>query len=553
MGLFSQIEPGVAAVLLTQCIAAAGTMAVMPALPFFAMQHLRASALEVAMLSSCYNFAQMIFSPSIGALSDRVGRKWVMLGGLLFQAFCNAFQAEAESPEALLMARGLVGIAMSTGPVEMAYIMDFTRNETQLSQTLALQRVVCNAGALCGPLIAHMFDRFPNGFPALCRALACINLSCLLIGSLLWESKSARSADDDFEEASSSSSSRRPAQRATGGAPGMRDNWLEVLFNGGLCYLLAISFAFTFSAGISDGPEPLFLKDRFGFGQAQFGWFFMVSNASTLIWSPMVPLLISHVGSLKACAAGCLGNSAATVFIIALQGVPLVPYIYAAATVGLFSSMVGLGFMGLVSKTCPKHLLGTTLGLKTSLDGMAGTAAPAVGGCLYYVARMLPYTATAAVSALVAFLYVSLPASVSKKDLSEELKMLKVPRKAKEDKEADQQTSHKGMRRIASAGLPMTTYAGKNFSSQCLLNQISLVMDPELKDLYNRTVGKIEKEKGRTSSGSGMRPSATVATGLCATEAARTYEHDRNLSEAKRGVGGASADQLAQQHRELSP
>jgi len=523
-----RIKPGVLAVLLTQSIAATGTMAVMPTLPFFAIQRLGASALEISLLASCYNFAQFIFSPAVGALSDRVGRKWVMLGGLLLQAFSNCIQAEADSAGALLFARGLIGIATSTGPVEMAYIMDFTPDERWLSHVLSLQRVVCNAGALMGPLLAHSFERY--GFPALCRGLACINLTCLLIGSILWESKPP--LPPSGQASSSSASSSRPGEVAhTGGAPCMRDNCLAVIANGSLCYLLSVSFAFTFACGVSDGPEPLFLKERFGFQQAQFGWYFMVANASTLVWSPMVPSLIAHFGSLNACAAGCFGNAAAVVAIIALRGVPSVPYFYVAATVGLFGSMVGLGFMGLVSKNCPKSLLGTMLGLKSSLDGMAGTAAPAVGGCLYYIGRLLPYAATAAISALVAFLYISLPPSVSKNDLSEELKPLMKPKLKAEDQEVEPQTS--GMKRVASAGISMSVYAGKNFTSQYLLNQLSLVMDPELKSLYNRTMDKIEKEKG-------MRPSATVGDNLYAAEA-RSSEHGRKLAEANRGSSSHDA------------
>jgi len=417
--------------------------------------------------------------------------------------------------------------------------MDYTPDERWLSHVLSLQRVVCNAGALLGPLLAHSFERY--GFPTLCRGLACINLTCLLIGSILWEGKTPLLHGE--QASSSGASSSRPGEVAHigGGAACMRDNCLAVIANGSLCYLLIVSFAFTFACGVSDGPEPLFLKERFGFQQAQFGWYFMVANASTLVWSPMVPTLIAHVGSLNACAAGCLGNAAAVVAIIALPGVPSVPFFYVAATVGLFGSMVGLGFMGLVSKNCPKSLLGTMLGLKSSLDGMAGTAAPAVGGCLYYIGRLLPYAATAAISALVAFLYISLPASVSKNDLSEELKPLRKPKLKAEDQEVEPQTS--GMKRVASAGISMSVYAGKNFTSQYLLNQLSLVMDPELKSLYDRTVDKIEKEKG-------MRPSATVGDNLYAAEA-RSSEHGRKLAEANRG--SSSHDALAQREsRDLS-
>lgn len=532
------LKPGVAAVLLTQSIAAVGTMAIMPTLPFFAM-HLHASALEVSLLSSCYNFSQFIFAPIIGALSDRLSRKWVMLGGLLCQAFCNCVQAEADSPASLLLARAMIGVAVSTGPVEMAYIMDFTHDEHQLGQVLALQRVVTNTGALIGPLVAHCFERV--GFPALCRGLACINLLCLTLGTFLWESKSPRvekSGDLVITQNESASSSSAVTAHAAESAPSsLLDNYAKILENGMLCYLLIVSFSFTFSCGVSDGPEPLFFKERFFFGQNQFGYFFMVANASTLVWSPLVPALIAHFGARNACAAGCLGNAVAVVGLIALQGMSWVPYFYAAATVGLFGSMAGLGFMGLLNKSCPKNLLGTVLGLQSSLNGMAGTAAPAVGGLLYYIGRLLPYAATATVSSIVACLYISMPPSANTKDMSE-LKLLRVSKQ-----KMDGRPSFAGLRRIPSAGLKgMTLYAGKNFTSQNFLNQLTLVMDPKLKDLYSRTLDKIEKEKGLAG---GMRPSATVGTGLCAQEAVRTLEHARTMSEAKRG---ASHDRLAPQN-----
>eukprot|EP00439_Symbiodinium_sp_Y106_P069168 s498_g11.t2 len=338
------VKPGVAAVLLTQAIGAIGNMAVLPVLPFFAVQQLGASALEVALLASCFNFTQMVFAPCVGAISDHFGRKYVMLGGLLLQALSNSFQAEADSPAALLLARGFVGLATSTGPVEMAYIMDYTRDEQQLSYILALQRVVCNGGALLGPVLAHSFQGY--GFPAFCRGFACINLLCLFLGSLLWENYSQSLPDEACGSTPLSIQRSRSdlSKSGQGRIPG--EHYLAVLFHGGVCYLLGASFGFSFALGVSEGPEPLFLKERYFFGQTEFGWFFMVSNASTLMWSPVIPMFISYVGARIACACGCLGSASALLFLIALKGCKWVPYIYVAATVGLFSTMVGLGFMG---------------------------------------------------------------------------------------------------------------------------------------------------------------------------------------------------------------
>ncbi|CAE8609860.1 unnamed protein product, partial [Polarella glacialis] len=210
------LGPGVAAVILTQTIAAVGTMAVVPSLPFFALNKLGASAVEVSMLGACYNFTQMLCSPAIGSLSDRIGRKWVMLGGLLLQALCNCVQAEVQSPAGLLMARAMVGAAISTGPVEMAYIMDFTQSEADLGHTLALQRMCCNAGALLGPLIARSME--PFGFPLLSRGLACINLICLLLGAFLWEgTRQIFAAEEDAASPASVSSAIKEEEAGSDG------------------------------------------------------------------------------------------------------------------------------------------------------------------------------------------------------------------------------------------------------------------------------------------------------------------------------------------------
>lgn len=515
------VKPGVAAVLLTQAIGAVGNMAVLPVLPFFAVQQLGASALEVALLASCFNFTQMVFAPCVGAISDHFGRKYVMLGGLLLQALSNSFQAEADSPAALLLARGFVGLATSTGPVEMAYIMDYTRDEQQLSYILALQRVVCNGGALLGPVLAHSFQGY--GFPAFCRGFACINLLCLFLGSLLWENYSQSLPDEACGSTPLSIQRSRSdlSKSGQGRIPG--EHYLAVLFHGGVCYLLGASFGFSFALGVSEGPEPLFLKERYFFGQTEFGWFFMVSNASTLMWSPVIPMFISYVGARIACACGCLGSASALLFLIALKGCKWVPYIYVAATVGLFSTMVGLGFMGLVSQNCPRHLLGTMLGLKNALDGMAGTAAPAVGGMLYYIGRPLPYTVAALFAFAMAVFYISLPPSVSKQDMSEELKPLMTPKVKAETEEAEVRAP---LHHVQSSALPLSMYAGKHYSSQCLLNQLSLVMDPELRELYNITVDRIEKEKGTVEGTSGIRSVATVCSGL----SARTQLNQMNRS-----------------------
>merc|ERR1712190_33282 len=103
----------------------------------------------------------------------------------MFQACCNFYQSFASSVLMLIVARGLVGIAMGSGPVEMAYILDYVQGEDELNHVLAVQKIVCSVGALSGPMIAQYFP--PDQFPNLCYALVVVNVMNFLIGLIFWQ------------------------------------------------------------------------------------------------------------------------------------------------------------------------------------------------------------------------------------------------------------------------------------------------------------------------------------------------------------------------------
>merc|ERR1740138_234719 len=97
---------GIYVILITQTLDALATMIVLPTMPFYAM-YLGADALVVSLLGSAYNLAQVFCSPALGALSDRVGRKKVMVMGLTGQAVCNGLMSQAFDLPTLMVARML--------------------------------------------------------------------------------------------------------------------------------------------------------------------------------------------------------------------------------------------------------------------------------------------------------------------------------------------------------------------------------------------------------------------------------------------------------------
>lgn len=486
------IKVGIYGILFTQTLNALATMVVLPTLPFFAMK-LGASALEVSLMNSAYNLAQMFCSPLMGALSDRFGRKRVMLLGIFAQMLCNGFLTRAHTLTQLMMARMAVGVALSTGPVEMAYIMDFLHSEEELSRVLALQRVMTSAGALAGPLVARSFDKLP--FNALCGGVVIINIVNLIVGCLLWEDARAEKAkslaDMDTDAAGSDTETEKS----------FSENLYMMFSNYSACALLLVSFVYALGFAIGDGPEMVFFKDRYGFGKDQACNFYLLTNVSTLVCSAWVPVLLTNFGALTLCVAGSLGGALCTLLLVLGPVAPWVPYSFGASMVGLFGTMIGMGFMHLVRDYCPEDLMGTMLGMQSSLNGAAGALAPPLGGFLYRLNMFFPFLCTAAGCALTGLLY----ETTLQKEEEPEAAVVK----AMEPAVVHRKTSK--LKRMSTFGRPI--YHDKSFIVQVHANELSVEINPESRYLYQRMREQLREANVR----GGMKPVATVCGPLAAS------------------------------------
>lgn len=509
---------GVYAVLWTQSLDALATMIVLPTIPFYAMG-LGAGALTISALGSAYNLTQMICSPGLGALSDRVGRKNVMLAGLAGQALCNALMSYSSTLPSLLMIRVLAGVALSTGPAETAYIMDTVTSEAELSHVFALQRVMTSAGALIGPLVVSSLDDAP--FPALCRGLVCVNLANLVVGAALWEDAPRRFGAPESRSSSTgvaTSDVARAAQRGVapdGNQPGLVASLRSVLANPTTCSLLLVSWVYSLSFGIGDGPEIVFFKDHFGFGKHEVCYFFVVTNLSSLLLSSVVPRVVDTYGARATCRAGCLGAAASVLLLTACPGVPWIPYACGAMEVGLFGSMIGLSYMHLARATCPEALMGTMMGLQSSLNGCAGTIGPAIGGALYGVGHFLPYVLSSALAASAAGLYAAMPAATHQERQPILPKTVAPP----------PTSGSAGVRAPSPPPAPWTygrpLYPDKSFTTQVHANLVRLETDPELWELYQVYRGSIRRGRGPGD----LMPVASVPGDMVVAHA-QSMQHD---------------------------
>lgn len=494
-----KVTVGVYAILWTQTLDALATMTILPTIPFYAMG-LGADAFTISMLGSSYNMAQMVCSPGLGALSDRIGRKTVMLLGLTGQAMCNMFMGYTTSVSTLVFVRVLAGIALSTGPVETAYIMDAVTSEADLSHVFALQRFMTSAGALLGPMVACAIDEYP--FDTLCKGLVCINIANIMVGFVLWEDAPRkdplmRRIDSEQLGQGSSSNFDREDRPPSNLVASLR----SLLANPTTCSLLLVSWVYTLSFGIGDGPEVMFFKDHFGFGKDQVCYFFIVTNLSSLVFSSFVPRIVESFGARMTCKVGCLGAASSVMGLTVLSGIGWVPYACGALEVGLFGSMIGLSYMHLVRKTCPEALMGTMLGLQSSMNGFAATVGLPTGGALYDWNNYLPFVLSAVLGSTAAGLYAALP-TAERSELRPLMPSSRLPKKAV-------------MRRVSTFGLPI--YPDKSFTTQVHANLLRLETDPELWALYQTYREFVDKERG--SLPGSLKAVATVPGDMVAAQA----------------------------------
>ena len=147
---------------------------VMPVLPFWATEF-GADAWTYGLIQSSYALAQFAFAPLWGRLSDRVGRRPVMLVTILGTAISLAWLGFAESLAGLFAARILAGGFAANIGVASAYISDVTSDEDR-TRWMGMLGASFGVGFLLGPAIGGLLAPYGYAVPMLTAAgLAALN------------------------------------------------------------------------------------------------------------------------------------------------------------------------------------------------------------------------------------------------------------------------------------------------------------------------------------------------------------------------------------------
>ena len=185
-------------IFLTVFIDMVGFGIIIPVLPLYA-EHFQASPIAIGWLTGIYSGMQIIFTPILGRLSDRFGRRPILLVSLAGTSIGFAVMGLANSLPLLFVARIIDGATGGNISTAQAYIADVSTPENR-SRSMGLIGAAFGLGFTFGPMIGGIMSRISYGAPFyFAAALAACNV--VLLYFLLPESLSSEHRAQPHENA----------------------------------------------------------------------------------------------------------------------------------------------------------------------------------------------------------------------------------------------------------------------------------------------------------------------------------------------------------------
>jgi DHA1 family tetracycline resistance protein-like MFS transporter len=359
---------------------------VLPLLPGFAQSY-HASARVVGLLMGTYSLAQFFFAPVWGRLSDRIGRRPVLMlsiTGSVLSYLIFAFAGETPAPLVVLfVSRALAGIMAANLSTAQAYVADVTAPEER-AKAMGMVGAAFGLGFVVGPGIAAGI----GGSGELGVGLVAAGLS---FADLIYTAVA-------LPESLPAEMRARARQQTEGRVARMT----RALANPVLGLPIFTFFLATLVwSGLVEGTLSLYLNAEFRFGARDTGMTFLVLGLLVaLVQGGLVRRLARGSAEPRMVLTGTLCVAVALF---------LAPFIPSAgwALAGVVAALVGLGqgmntpaLSSIISRQAPAEDQGSVLGVTQGFSSLARAVGPALGGWLFGLGMNLPFWAGAVLMSL---------------------------------------------------------------------------------------------------------------------------------------------------------
>ncbi len=355
--------PPLIIILVTVFIDLIGFGMVIPILPFYAeTEPYNASPLEIGFLFAVYSLMQFIFAPVLGRLSDKHGRRPVLLLSLLGSAVGYFVIGIADTLLLVFVGRIIGGITGANISTAQAYIADVTSRENR-ARGMGLFGATFGLGFILGPAIAGILSKYGIHVPFFCAAvLAFINAIALYF--VLPESV-------------------KKGSRMAQGQTNRLDNLVSSLKEPRFGSINLIYFLLVTSFSIMTYAFVLFTAFRFGYNAEQNGYLFAYVGVMSVIGQGLLfGFLARRFGESILTCFGCL-LMAVCLFVIPAVGPAsggLAGLLVCCSMLSIGNAMSSPSLTSLASKFTSEHEQGSRLGIMQSAASLARAVGPIVGG-----------------------------------------------------------------------------------------------------------------------------------------------------------------------------
>ena len=346
---------------------------VIPLLPFYAERY-GASPQQVTTLLAVFSLMQMLASPLWGRLSDRIGRRPVLIVSLAASALSYLWLGFADALWMLFAARALSGVCAGNIAAAQAYIADVTPPEKR-ARGMGMIGAAFGLGFIIGPAVGGLVAgndlatadlRTPGLIAAGLSLAALLGVVFLLKESL-----------------------------PPGGREAPRRGRLQIVFEAlgrpVLSRLLVIFFLVILAFAAMESTFALWAMRQFGWGPEQVGYVFTyVGILSAVMQGGLIGPLTRRFGEERLMTTGLVLIGVGLLLLPFARAVPSLAAAVSALALGMGAMQPSLS--SLISRRAGKDEQGGILGVAQSIGSLSRVLGPIIAGVLFAdVGRNSPF------------------------------------------------------------------------------------------------------------------------------------------------------------------
>lgn len=382
---------------------------ILPLIPYLAREF-SASPLEIGLLMAVFSFMQFLFSPLWGKLSDRYGRRPIILTSLLGAVGAYVMFAYARELSTLFIARALAGFFAANISAAQAYIADITPRDKR-SVGMGLIGAAFGMGFIMGPAIAGLTgpigealgDSPPFGIQFSSLVAAGLNLVNFVLAYFM--------LPETLDKTKNSGTKKQKVGRLESFTFIFKQPLLRSLF--------LIFFLISLSMALMEVMVFPFVQDRFGWGYKVASLSFAyVGIIMVLTQGYFIRKWIPKYGEKKTLLFGLVAMMLSFIGIGLSYTIPVLALVMTLLAIG--NGCMRPPIVGLASVIADEEEQGYVLGVMNSMGAVGRIVGPILGGWLYQeISQGAPFFSSGALALVAVLLFVliikALPDPQSKK------------------------------------------------------------------------------------------------------------------------------------------